>query len=303
MLRNAAIPTVTVLGVNVGYLVGGTLVVEQVFALPGLGQLMVNAIFNRDFPTVQGVTLVFALMVVRRQHAHRRRLCAPRSAGETSMTGDHPTEHRHRGRCRPSELGVAGRTLPSLRPWYRNTPLVAGLVIVGLLVLVAVLAPMITPHDPIQQNLTAILQSPTRRALLGTDKVGRDVLLAAALRQPASTCGSAFLAVLIPFVIGTVAGRAWPATSAVARHGLMRIVDVFFAFPFYVLVIALVFVLGSGERAASTSRSPRRQLGVLRAHRARRGARRQETQDYVARRTARRVVARSDHRRHIAAAT
>jgi peptide/nickel transport system permease protein len=63
-LRNAIISTVSVLGVNIGFLVGGTLVIEQVFALPGIGQLMINAIFQRDFPVVQAVTLVFAIMVV-----------------------------------------------------------------------------------------------------------------------------------------------------------------------------------------------------------------------------------------------
>jgi peptide/nickel transport system permease protein len=63
-LRNAIISTVTVLGVNIGYLVGGTLVIEQVFALPGIGQLMINSIFQRDFPVVQAVTLVFCVMVV-----------------------------------------------------------------------------------------------------------------------------------------------------------------------------------------------------------------------------------------------
>ena len=63
-LRNAVISTVTILGVNIGYLVGGTLVIEQVFALPGVGQLMINSIFQRDFPVVQGVTLAFAILVV-----------------------------------------------------------------------------------------------------------------------------------------------------------------------------------------------------------------------------------------------
>ncbi|HYX84675.1 MAG TPA: ABC transporter permease [Gaiellales bacterium] len=63
-LRNAVISTVSVLGVNIGFLVGGTLVIEQVFALPGIGQLMINSILQRDFPVVQGVTLVFAIMVV-----------------------------------------------------------------------------------------------------------------------------------------------------------------------------------------------------------------------------------------------
>ena len=64
MLRNAAIPTVSVVGVNLGFLVGGSLVIERVFALPGLGSLMINSIFSRDFPTIQGVTLFVALFVV-----------------------------------------------------------------------------------------------------------------------------------------------------------------------------------------------------------------------------------------------
>ena len=63
-LRNAVVSTVSVLGVNIGFLIGGTLVVEQVFALPGIGQLMINSIFQRDFPVVQAVTLVFAVLVV-----------------------------------------------------------------------------------------------------------------------------------------------------------------------------------------------------------------------------------------------
>jgi peptide/nickel transport system permease protein len=63
-LRNAVISTVSVLGVNIGFLVGSTLVIEQVFAVPGVGQLMINSIFQRDFPVVQAVTLVFSVMVV-----------------------------------------------------------------------------------------------------------------------------------------------------------------------------------------------------------------------------------------------
>ena len=64
VLRNAAIPTVSIIGVNLGFLVGGSLVIEKVFALPGLGSLMINAIFARDFPVIQGVTLFVALFVV-----------------------------------------------------------------------------------------------------------------------------------------------------------------------------------------------------------------------------------------------
>ena len=63
-LRNAVIPAVTVLAINIGFLVGATVIIEQIFAIPGIGQLMINSIFQRDFPVVQGVTLVFAIMVV-----------------------------------------------------------------------------------------------------------------------------------------------------------------------------------------------------------------------------------------------
>jgi peptide/nickel transport system permease protein len=64
VLRNAVIPTITVLGINIGFFIGGTVIIEQVFSLPGIGQLMIQSIFNRDFTVVQAVTIVFAIMVV-----------------------------------------------------------------------------------------------------------------------------------------------------------------------------------------------------------------------------------------------
>jgi peptide/nickel transport system permease protein len=62
--RNAIIPTLTLLGINIAFLIGATVVVERVFQLNGLGSLMLTSISNRDFPVVQGVTFVFALSVV-----------------------------------------------------------------------------------------------------------------------------------------------------------------------------------------------------------------------------------------------
>jgi peptide/nickel transport system permease protein len=63
-LRNALIPTVTMIGLQLGFLLGGTVVVEAVFAWPGIGLLLVDSIFARDYPVVQGVILVVAAMVV-----------------------------------------------------------------------------------------------------------------------------------------------------------------------------------------------------------------------------------------------
>jgi len=63
-LRNAMIPTVTVVGLQVGVLLGGNMIVEAVFGWPGLGRLVVDAIFNRDFPLVQGAVMVYALTFI-----------------------------------------------------------------------------------------------------------------------------------------------------------------------------------------------------------------------------------------------
>ncbi len=63
VLRNALISTITLLGLSIGNLMSGTLVTETVFAVPGLGRLMLEAIFARDYPLIQGLTLTFAILV------------------------------------------------------------------------------------------------------------------------------------------------------------------------------------------------------------------------------------------------
>ncbi|MCE7985143.1 MAG: ABC transporter permease [Caldilinea sp. CFX5] len=63
-LRNALIPTVTVVGLQVGVLLGGNMIIEAVFGWPGLGRLVVEAIFNRDFPLVQGAVMIYAFTFV-----------------------------------------------------------------------------------------------------------------------------------------------------------------------------------------------------------------------------------------------
>ncbi len=63
-LRNALIPTVTVVGLQVGILLGGNMIIEAVFGWPGLGRMVVDAIFNRDFPLIQGSVMVYAFTFV-----------------------------------------------------------------------------------------------------------------------------------------------------------------------------------------------------------------------------------------------
>lgn len=64
VLRNGLMATVTILGVNIGWLMGGSVVVETVFSLPGLGALIVSSISARDYPMIQGIALVFGLLVI-----------------------------------------------------------------------------------------------------------------------------------------------------------------------------------------------------------------------------------------------
>jgi peptide/nickel transport system permease protein len=63
-LKNAAVPIVTVIGIGVALLIGGAIVTESVFAIPGLGRLTIDAILRRDYPLIQGIVLMFSMVYV-----------------------------------------------------------------------------------------------------------------------------------------------------------------------------------------------------------------------------------------------
>jgi peptide/nickel transport system permease protein len=64
MLRNSVLPLITVLSINLGFLIGGTVIVEQIFAIPGLGSLLIGSIATRDYAIIQLITLLLALFVL-----------------------------------------------------------------------------------------------------------------------------------------------------------------------------------------------------------------------------------------------
>ena len=64
VLRNGLMATVTILGVNIGWLMGGSVVIENVFNVPGLGSLIISSVDARDYPVIQGIALVFGLLVI-----------------------------------------------------------------------------------------------------------------------------------------------------------------------------------------------------------------------------------------------
>ena len=137
---------------------------------------------------------------------------------------------------------------PRRRTWYRQPALVAGITITVVIIGMSVFAPLITHYNPIAQNLNDTLQGPSAAHWLGTDELGRDIWTRL-LYGGRVDLRVGFIAVLFPFCLGTVLGSLAGYFGGWVELVIMRLVDVVVAFPFYVLLIALVFVLGPGERS------------------------------------------------------
>jgi len=128
----------------------------------------------------------------------------------------------------------------------RNVPLIAGLTLFAVIVLLAILAPVLSSYDPTVPDLAhAHLAPGTDGHLLGTDYLGRDVL-SRLLFGARIDLRVGVTAVISPFVIGTILGLVAGWFGGWLDTLIMRIVDVVVAFPFYILIIALVFALGAG---------------------------------------------------------
>lgn len=138
-----------------------------------------------------------------------------------------------------------GRISLFSRKRARNLHLIIGVVIVGIIVLMAIFAPLLTRYSPTAQDFTATLQGPSWTHLLGTDNLGRDVW-SRVLYGGRIDLFLATVAVAAPLVIGTVIGALSGYFGGWFDLIVMRVADIVVAFPFYVLVISLVFILGNG---------------------------------------------------------
>ncbi|MBC7263886.1 MAG: ABC transporter permease [Chloroflexi bacterium] len=131
------------------------------------------------------------------------------------------------------------------RRLWRNKLAVTGIVILATFIIAAVAAPLLAPHDPIEQNLLERRQPPSRRHLMGLDELGRDILSRIIYGARASLqvgVGSVSFAIIIGALIGAVAGYLGGWLDNV----LMRLMDIMLAFPSLLLAIAIVSILGPG---------------------------------------------------------
>lgn len=160
-----------------------------------------------------------------------------------------------------------------------NGSLISGLAIVGTLMLVAILASVIAPYDPVKQDIGNALAAPGSAGhLLGTDQLGRDVL-SRLLYGARIDIFVALGAVVCPFLIGTVVGIWAGYRGGWFDSVVVGIIDVIIAFPILVLLIALVFVLGPGVGTIVISVTVID--WVVYARLARGSARREQAMEYV----------------------
>jgi peptide/nickel transport system permease protein len=140
------------------------------------------------------------------------------------------------------------RAQPRRHTWYRQPALMTGAVIIGIILFLCIGAPLFTHYNPDTQNLNATLSGISAKHWLGTDQEGRDTFTRL-LYGGRTDLRIAFIAVLFPFCLGTILGSVAGYFGGWVDNLIMRLVDIVVAFPFFVLIIALVFVLGPGERS------------------------------------------------------
>jgi len=135
----------------------------------------------------------------------------------------------------------------SVRRFRKDVPATIGLGILLLLLIVSLGAPFLTDYDPVKQNLSEALQSPSQKHLLGTDYLGRD-LLTRLLYGGRLSLTVGFLAVAIGLAVGVPLGAISGYYGGWADMTIQRVADILLSFPSFLLALILVAMLGIGVR-------------------------------------------------------
>jgi ABC-type dipeptide/oligopeptide/nickel transport system permease component len=268
-LANAAVPIVTVIGIGIALLIGGVVVTESVYAIPGLGRLTVDAVLARDFPDHPGRDPAVQLRLRDDQPAGRPELRVLRPTDPLLMAAPSSSRRATVGRAsrRRSIVHVGPRTWAA-RAAQRLGALGGGALLI--LVLVALAAPWLgtvdpSLFDPASRDLLpgktgeiTTLEGETlkHRFLMGSDSFGRDIYSRVIYGTRVSLIvgvATAVVALAFGVLLGLMAGfLRW------LDGPLMRVMDGLMAIPAILIAIALVAMWrGSLRRWWSPSRSPR----------------------------------------------
>jgi len=134
------------------------------------------------------------------------------------------------------------------RWWYRvvrSRNFMIGIIVILALVIIAIMAPVISPYDPLEQNYAAATQAPSLQHLFGTDEFGRDIF-SRVIYGTRIDLQVGIISVIAPFVIGIALGAISAYYGGFIDTLIMRLVDVVQGFPFIVIIVAIVAALGPG---------------------------------------------------------
>lgn len=137
---------------------------------------------------------------------------------------------------------------PAWKAVRRRPTLLAGLILLSIFLLVALMAPAIAPYDPILQNGDLRLQSPSWAHPFGTDNFGRDIF-SRVIWGTRVDLQIAVIGVVFPFLIGTVVGTLAGYLGGKVDTVFMRVIDIILAFPFLVLMLSIIAILGPGLKS------------------------------------------------------
>ena len=185
-LKNAAVPIVTVIGIGIALLIGGAVVTESVFAIPGLGRLTVDAILRRDYPVIQGIVLLFSFVYVLVNLVVDLALHPARPEDPVLSAQSVNTRGAARRRRRAGDAGRAAADQGAARPCRASSTAIPTIAFGGALLivmlLIAVLAPCSAPSIPPRSRPPAHAQ-PFGRLLVRHRHAGPRHLFARALRR------------------------------------------------------------------------------------------------------------------------
>ena len=167
------------------------------------------------------------------------------------MTEIAPSQQTRNQQDVPDFSGVRspGRLTDIAKNLRRNPVVIVGIVVVITWVMLAILAPVIAPQDPLQQNVSNRLQPPSETSLMGTDELGRDIF-SRVLYGGRITIPAALAVVIVVSIVGTFVGAFAGYRGGLSDEILMRVTELFMAFPTIILAMAVTAALGADIRNA-----------------------------------------------------